>query len=66
MSRRAQMVSPSWLAVVRLAEAQVGVGPAALLGPPAGGVLAEGAAADGAEAVSFGEVFYGDDDVRHE
>ena len=50
------------VAVVGLADLEQGVGPAAGLGPPAVEVLAQGAAADEAEAVVLAEVFDLDDD----
>ncbi len=50
------------VAVVALTDPPQGIGLAAELGPPAVDVLAQGAAADEAEAVVFAEVFDLDDD----
>ena len=54
------------VAVAGLTDFERWVGVAAQARPPLAEVAAEGAAADLAEAVAFGEVFYADDWIRHE
>ena len=53
------------LEAVLLADLGVGVGLMAQAGPPAVEVAGEGAGADHAEVVTFGQVFYGDDGFGH-